>query len=494
VAKLTKKGETQIREHLASMTHEQLIDEVMDRAAGDAAYARSMTIRAGQASGNIDPAIYRRAIADALRSGSAARRDRPRTSGRWANDVLDAISPVVALLDDGHGDVVIGICEYALGRVEKLMGRVDDSSGWFAEIVAQLELTHLRACRTASPDPVKLARRVFVWDAESGWDIFAGYAEKYQDVLGPDGLAEVQRLATEFWDGLPAPTGRGFDRAPGAFRVSRTLRDLAEVAGDVDAKVQVMSRDLSHPYHFLQIADVLAEAGREDDALAWAERGLDVDHEIDHMRHDTRVDDFVLERYVADDRGDEAMSLLWRRFAEAPVVDQYARLKQWAERLGEWEQHHDDALHTVRSHADARAKEPAPNAHMRNIGARPATHDPVVQVLVIDGDLDQAWDVAREHGCSEWAWRTLADASRTDRPLDAAKVYEREIDELVGQKTTRTYEDAVTRVDDLRNLYLLADRQDLFDEFADGLRREHAAKRKFIGLLDAGGIARSPSE
>ena len=122
MAKLTKKAEKQIGEYLTSMTREQLTAEVMDRVAEDATYARSLTIRAGKASGNIDPAIYRRAINDALRSGSAARRDDPRTSGRWASGVLDTISPVVALIDEGHGAVVIDICEYALGRVEKLMG------------------------------------------------------------------------------------------------------------------------------------------------------------------------------------------------------------------------------------------------------------------------------------------------------------------------------------------------------------------------------------
>jgi hypothetical protein len=80
---------------------------------------------------------------------------------------------------------------------------------------------------------------------------------------------------------------------PRKFHLKRMMEKLAIHDGDVDGRVEVMTRDLSHAYDFLEIAQVLADAGRPDDALAWARRGL---HAFDEAPRgpDTRLDDFVL--------------------------------------------------------------------------------------------------------------------------------------------------------------------------------------------------------
>ena len=58
------------------------------------------------------------------------------------------------------------------------------------------------------------------------------------------------------------------------FQITSMMRTLAEVAGDVDAVVDVLARDQSSPYQFVLIAERLCDAGRYDDALAWAQKGL----------------------------------------------------------------------------------------------------------------------------------------------------------------------------------------------------------------------------
>ncbi len=87
----------------------------------------------------------------------------------------------------------------------------------------------------------------------------------------------------------------------------------------------------------------------------------------------------------------------------------------------------------------------------------------------------------------EPTWNRLQKLStkgrKSVRSLDAA-----EVDELIDRKTAHAYEDAVTRVEDLANLYELADRHDHFTDFVTSLRNQHAAKRKFIAMLDAADI------
>ena len=476
---MTKKTEQQIRDHLGALSKDALVDAVMERAVDDPDYARRLTLEAAQAGGEVDPAVFRRAISDALTSGSAARRDGPRTSGRWANGVDAAIDPVDALLVAGQADEVVGITEYALGRCDKLMGRIDDSSGWFSGVLIRLEALHHSACVNARPDPVKLARRLFRLDVDGDWDIFIDCAVRYGDVLGEAGLAELQRLADERWAELPPAGPWGADRAPSAFHLSRMLTNLADIAGDVDAKVRVMSRELQHPYRFLEIATVLADAGRDEEALAWAERGLDGADDLPiHMRSDPRLDDFVIAQYRAGGRDDDAVALVWRRFAARPNVNTFRRLRTCCESCDRWAEGRADAMRLLRDDAERRRAQPSPAR------SQPPRFDDLIAVLTFEGELDEAWQLARQQGCTRSLWHDLAHASEATRPLDSAEVYGREIDELIDRKQTRTYEEAITRLADLRGLYTRAGSPDAFARALDDIRTRHEPKVKFMRLLD----------
>ncbi|MCP4084370.1 MAG: hypothetical protein GY745_04855 [Actinomycetia bacterium] len=494
MARMTKKTEKQVREHLASLPKEALVAALMDRATEDAEFRRRLVIMAAQASDEVDPAVFRRGIADALTSGSAGRRDYARTSGTWARSVDAAIDPVEELLSAGHAEIVVGITEYALGRIDTLMGRIDDSSGWFSESIIRLEALHHTACVEATPDPVKLARRLFKLDVDGDWDIFIDCAKSYADVLGEAGLAELQKLADERWVDLPpAPAWGEEDRAPGVFHLTRMMSNLAEVSGDIDARVQVMARELNHPYRFLEIAQMLDEAGRPNEAMEWAERGLDGPDDLPpHMRSDKRLDDFALERYLEQDRPDDMVRLLWRRFTDVPEVATFARLKRWTEPGGQWTCERVRALELMRADATKRSaasQRAVSKAQQRWGGPHPKpAYEDLIAVLAFDGEPEEAWRLANDHGCTRAMWHELARASEHERPLDAARVYEGEIDELIGRKQTHTYEEAVARLGPLRRLYEAAGDIDAFDDFVKRVRVRHKQKVKFLRLLAEAGF------
>lgn len=441
----------------------------------------------------MDVASYRRSFAAALRSGSAARRDGPRTSGTWARGVHVEIASVSELLRAGRAEAVIGITEYALGRVDVAMGRIDDSSGWFAQIVADLERLHHDACAVVRPDPVALARRLFAFEVDTDWDILINSPKRYADVLGDVGLTEMRRLANERWEQLP-PVERGpSGRSNRPFHLVRMMETLAEVAGDVDGRVAVMAQDLAYPYDYVRIAEVFAEAGRADDALAWAERGLAVFEDSDHqMRGDSRLDDVALAGWLERGRATEIADLVWRRFAEKPELNRYQRLKRWTSEVGVWDEYRPLALAELEERAVAHAAEVAsrPTAINRYSARlpRPSTHEDLIAVLAWDGQLDDAWTTAREHGATTRLWVQLAAAREVDFPLDAASAYAREVEELIDRKQTHSYERAVERVDHIRSLHDRAGDPNGFDAFLADLRRRHRQKTKLVRLLDEAGL------
>lgn len=435
VAKLTKKAAAQLREHLAARSVERLVELVMAEVERNPALKDQLLLEVAQAGGPLDLASYRRSFSNALRSKSAAggSRSYPHTSGPWARAVHGSIDRIGALLPAGHAEAVIDLTEYALGRVQKAISTLDDSSGWFAQIINDLERLHRDACVVARPDPVGLARRLFEFEMGE-WDIFIDSVERYADLLGGDGIAEMRRLAVERWATMPErPPGSGFDTTPGRFHLERMIEKLAVQAGDVDSRVEVMARDLSHAYDFLQIAEVLAEAGRDDDALEWAQRGL-VAFADDERGPDPRLDDFVLAAYLERGQLGDLVSLVSARFEKRPSPATYARLRDWSQRADRWGELRPKALDRLQADVE-RAAQTAPTARAtasRRWGIaqppQPPPHRTWIEVLLDDGELDAAWQLAHEHGCDPPLWMALARAREYEHPLDAVAAYQREIE------------------------------------------------------------------
>jgi hypothetical protein len=494
MARLTKKAREQLAAHLGAQPKERLVELVVELAEADVELRNRVLLEAASAgTGPVDAASYRRSFSDALRSGSAARRDGPRTSGAWARGVHQVTESIRALLEAGHAEEVIGITEYALGRADATMSRIDDSSGWFSQVLMDLEVLHHAACEAVRPDPVALARRLFAMEVDTEWDILIDSAKRYADLLGDEGLAEMRRLADERWAQLPPADpdrGRSSERR---FHLTRMMETLAEVAGDVDARVEVMARDLSYPYHYVQIAEVLTEADRADDALAWAERGLAAFEGTDHhMRGDPRLDDVVLAGWRDRGRMAEAVELVWKRFAEMPTLASYQRLKRWTIEAGEWDDHRPRAIAVLDAQATGRAEavadRPTPiNRYPARLPV-PATHDELIAVLAWDGQLDAAWAMALEHGASLPLWLQLAAAMEPEHPLDAARAYARDVEAQIDRKQTRSYENAVERVAHIRALYERAAEGEGFDTYLADLRHRHRPKTKLLRLLDEAGL------
>jgi hypothetical protein len=495
VAKLTKKASAQLREHLAGQPSERLVELVMTEVERNPALKDELLLEVAQAGGPLDPAQFRRSFSDALRSKSAAggRSSYPRTSGPWARAVHESIDRIGALLPAGHAAAVIELTEYALGRVDKAMSTLDDSSGWFSQVVFELERLHHEACLVAKPEPVALARRLFAFDVDGEWDIFIDSVERYADVLGDDGIAEIRRLAEERWAGMPErPPGSGYETSSGRFHLERMMEKLAQQSGDVDARVAVLARDLSHAYDFLQIAEVLDAAGRPDDALEWAQRGL-IAFADDPRGPDTRLDDFVLGAYLGSERADELATLVWQRFDQRPTVAAYGRMRLWSTQVDRWDGLRPKALDRLRADAE-RAATSATTARAtaeRRWGSAPPAPSPyqtLIEVLLHDHAVDDAWRLATEHGCSQSLWMALAKARAAEHPLDAVTVYQREVEQLIDRKQTHAYQAAVDLIGHIAELLRAAGSEGDIDEYLADVRHRHKPKTKFLGFLAAAGL------
>ena len=183
------------------------------------------------------------------------------------------------------------------------------------------------------------------------------------------------------------------------------------MSGDPEEIIAVLSRDLSHGYSYVRIAEVYRAANEPDKALEWAVKGLEAFPD----NRDSRLEDFAAEDTHRRHRHDDAMKLIWAQFAERPHLHTYLTLELHATKSGNCRS--GAIAHWPKSGSESRSHAPRRNragcASMRIIPK-------LVEIYLYEKNSEAAWREAQEGGCSDALWLQLADARQQDDPADAA--------------------------------------------------------------------------
>lgn len=465
-----------LRTHIESLSREELVSLLRECADTHRPLRRRIEMEAASRRGSaVNLATFRKAIGDAThrRGGFVGYSE----SWSYARGIEDVIGSIGRLLPQGHATEAMELSEYALVAVEKAMGHIDDSGGVMAPLLEQLQDIHHAACIAAQPNPVKLATRLFEWELRTDWDTFHGAVERYAQVLGETGLATYRKRAEAVWSKLPK-LKPGEDRAGSfteRFRITAIMEGLARESGDVDALIAVKAHDLSTPYSFLKIAELCRDAGRRDEALRWAERGLS---EFAQDRPDPRVQEMVADEYHARGRHDEAMQLVWAMFVAASTLERYQTLKGHADRIHQWPVWRDKALAHLRVQSEPDA--PRRAGHF----ARRRDRSTLVMIFLWEDDVATAWAEALAGGCTDPLWMELASLRECTHPADAIPVYQRLVETTLERKSNRAYADATGLMRRIATLMQALRQKPDFESYLASVRLAHKPKRNFMKLLD----------
>ncbi len=296
----------------------------------------------------------------------------------------------------------------------------------------------------------------------------------YASALGPAGIDEYRRLIEPRFAALVP----GEDWSHERFRVRNARVGVALAARDPDELIAVKANDLGLPDDYAEIAGLLAETGRIDDAIRWCEQGLAV-----HADRTWQLAPFrELLAQLHRDRGDTAAALdvFWIAFEHRPSLDSYRRLVREADVAGDSERWRADAL-TSLQHALGGAEAAGSEAHVQHLSAT------TIEVLSFEGRVDDAWRAATERDCDQRLWMQLARARESEHPDDAIPIYEREVEALIGKKNDGGYRDAVKLMAHLESLQVRPERRDTFASFVERIRATHRRKTNLMRHVDANG-------
>lgn len=469
----------ELRASLLQLPPERLVDLLLDEAAENSRLRVTLAAEAARDEpSSLDLWPFLTLLDDALDVGDFVDYREAQSVARRASEALERIA---ALRKDGHAAAVIELAEHALEQLEITISVADDSAGELGGLLWSAQELHLAACadaaRSGEIDPVALADRLFSWELSSDWEVFLGAAATYADILGEAGLARYRALAEPLWADLPtcAP-GDAEDRA-GHSRRYRITTMMEALAGDLDGLIAVRSKDLSSDSQFLRIAEACREAGADDRALEWAERGI----ETFGSGCGARLRDFLAEEYQRRGRHAEALDLAWQQLAARPCLQTYRALRDRAVRAGEWVAWRGKALDALRDAAGPTLD----RARTAPFGAQGRSE--LVRVLLSEDEVDAAWAEAIAGGCTPDLWLQLAKAREDTHPEDAAAVYLDRLEPTIAGMNNAAYEHAVELLGRLERCLAAAGRGGELARVVAGIRTTHKRKRNLMALLDRAG-------
>jgi len=459
-------GNPDVGSWLGALSREELIAIVCEQAIEDDDWRCRLELRAAAAAADVAGVMAR--SADLLLPADAGGRRLTWPYGylegqeclSYARRIEEVSAAIHDLAGAGQAADAARIAEHALAAVADVSRNASDRAGVIADAAEHLVTVHTRACRAAAADPVALAD-FLATRMVGGDEIPEVNLADYWDLLGEIGLARLRERVNTAW----MANRSGW---PERLAMERVLTEV----GDIDALVDVLSaylddRGLTH----LRIAMLLDEAGRRDEALEWAERGM-----REPAEPDPRLADFVVERYCAAGRVDDALSVRRDRFRASPSVACYQSLREIGEQAGVWEETRQWALDVLRADA-ATARQPT--------GWPPWVRGPVlIDVLIADGDVEAAWESA-DRIASDAQWLRLADLVAETRPADALAVYRRQVDKLRSQTGEQIYERMASLLAAARECHDRLGTSREFAAYLRALRADQKRKRALIRILDA---------
>jgi hypothetical protein len=140
-------------------------------------------------------ADLRAEIAEEL-GGLAEEARRHEHGDEWHPDPadLEELLDEAELLLDEAPDAVRELADDVIEGIEQALDFGTCRGAGLTETLARAQDLHLDACLAGSPDPARLAERLFQGALDSDWDSFDEALPEYAEALGPAGMARYEEL------------------------------------------------------------------------------------------------------------------------------------------------------------------------------------------------------------------------------------------------------------------------------------------------------------
>lgn len=473
--KKRKTAEELIAEYVATLDDDAMREMLLDAVERDMVLRDKLLFAARAASAHDLPSM-KAAVREATRVG------RPldwREAGGYGDGLMSLADALRQRLSGPAASHVVELAELAIAGAEKSLEQIDDSNGDVMPGILELASVHLEACCQTSPDPIKLAERLFRFQVAGLWDTFYDVIPAYVEPLGAPGLQRYRHLVEEQWRQLPSLSpSDGLRRTfeGNRTRLEHAMLGLAEHDRDVDELIAIRQKDISVPYRYLLIAETCSQNGWFDEGLDWARQGLAAFKDPDR-----RLLDFCVQEYLR--RGDsvDANMYAWVRFEQRLDAEGFAALMEVARATHSVDQARERAFTLLWALVK---KEEASAAANQSVWSHPRWRTAIVEIHLASKEHEKAWQAFAGGAVATNLWATMASIRAKTHPRDAIALYHRLLPIAAEQGLRKArYEEAFNIVRRIRSLRTELGEQIEFAKELKVIRNAYGAKRNFMKLL-----------
>lgn len=385
------------------------------------------------------------------------------------------IAPLIGRKQDASG--AVDLLEIFIAGCYEKSDEIDDSSGSFGAFVRSLFCDWIRARQTARAEPGETVRMLLSWVENDDYGYARDLDKEAVRVLDRAGLGALERAVRS----RPVEGGCGGRESCAHRRKIELLKAIHERRRDVEAYAGLCVEEGNvAPGDCESLARMCLARRRLEDALAWAQRGLDLAKERAwHRGSAWQLGQLHREILKALGRHEEALGSTWEEYRRAPSTASYRDLMRFVRRSERPEWH--ERVLAVLAGAGLRDR----------IDLLLSTRESARLANLI-GETPRAQLVNLSHYTTEPAARRL----KRSHPRLSAKVHAAMALRILEAKKSRYYEAALTDLATARRLLLGTGHTSEWESLVGEVRAAHWRKTGFMPGFErivGGRSSREPS-
>jgi len=360
----------------------------------------------------------------------------------------------------------VALYETFLAACYAKIEELDDSSGSFGQFVGDLYCGWIRARQAEGANPDETASRLLAWMDNDDYGFCYQLEKDAAKVLDKANLAAFATQVRARFDAAAnaAQKTDGTHKDHARRRDGEILRTLYAVQEDVEAYVALAEETGLTAQDCHAVATLLAGRRKSEEALAWVERGIDLDKKTPHgSTADRDLAKLKLELLANLGRGDQSLDAAWADYREYPSVYRYNDLMKFVP-VAERAKWHEKAIEVAEG-ADLRSS---------------------MELLLATKEIDRLANLvrqAKDHALetlSHYATEPVARKIEKAYPDLAARLWRAQGLRIVNAKKSKYYDAALSNFESAKRCFESAGLATEWQKTVSQVRANHHRKSGFM--------------